>query len=267
MLAPHLARGAKAGVVAGLAFGAFVATVATPLVAFAEAHANAESGHSGHHVGAASEGVLASATTDLASVAGGVLWGVLLGTLAFGAAYYLLEPALPGAGATRSYAVGAAGFLTASGAPWLVLPPSPPGVESTLSTTTGLAVYGAMVVAGALACVGSVLAYRRARRPPSDRGRLAGALAGSLPLAALVAVGVAAPATTTSGPLPDALAAGFTAVVAFGQALLWLVLAATHAHLQTRADGASAGDDADRTGGDDDRTADATDTAGPVVAD
>jgi hypothetical protein len=260
MLAPHLARGAKAGVVAGLGFGAFVATVTNPLVAFAEANAHADGGEPGHHAGAASEGILAAATTDLVSVAGGVLWGVLLGTVAFGAAYYLLEPALPGVGATRSYALGAAGFLTVSGAPWLVLPPSPPGVEPTLSTTTGLAVYGAMLLAGALVCTGSVLAYRRARRAPSDRGRLAGALAGSLPLAALVAIGIAAPATTAGGPLPDALAAGFTAVVAFGQALLWVVLAATHAHLQTRADGASAGDD-------DDRTTDATDTAGPVVAD
>jgi hypothetical protein len=257
MLVPHLARGAKAGAVAGLGFGAFVATVTNPLVSFAEAHAHADGGQSGHHAGAASEGVLAAATTDLVSVGGGVLWGILLGTFAFGATYYLLEPALPGAGATRSYALGAAGFLTVSGAPWLVLPPSPPGVESTLSTTTGLAVYGAMVVAGALACAGSVLAYRRVRRGRRHRGRLAGALAGSLPLAALVAIGIVAPATTTGGPPPDALAAGFTAVVAFGQALLWFVLAATHAHLQTR------GADPE----DADRTTDATDTAGPVVAD
>lgn len=257
MLAPHLARGAKAGAVAGLAFGAFVATVATPLVAFAETHAHAD-GEPGHHAGATSEGVLAAATADLASVAGGVLWGVLLGTVAFGAAYYLLEPALPGTGATKSYAMGAAGFLTVSGAPWLVLPPSPPGVESTLSTTTGLALYGAMVVVGALACAGSVLAARRVRRARSDHGRLAGALAGSLPFVALLAVGLAAPATTAGSSLPDALAAGLTAVVAFGQVLTWTVLAATHAHLQARADRPDA-DPHDETA--------ATDVGTPTVAD
>lgn len=236
MLTDYLARGAKAGAAGGLAFGAFVATVADPLVGYAEAHAHGDGHEAGHHATGASEGLLAAASTDAISVGGGVLWGVLLGVLAFGAAYYLLEPALPGEGATRSYALGAAGFLTVSGAPWLVLPPSPPGVESTLSATTGLALYGVLVVAGGLASAGSVLAYRRAR---DARGRLAGALAGSLPLAALVAVGVAAPSTTAGGALPDALAAGLTAVVAFGQVLLWTVLAAAHAHLQARADDAS----------------------------
>jgi hypothetical protein len=254
MLAPYLARGAKAGAVGGLAFGAFVATVATPLVGFAESNAHDAGAEAGHHAGAATEGVLATATADVASVAGGVLWGVLLGTLAFGAAYYLLEPTLPGTGATKSYATAGAGFLTVSGAPWLVLPPSPPGVESTLSTTTGLALYGAMVVVGALACAGSVLASRRVRRARSDHQRLAGVLAGTVPVVALVAVGVAAPATTAGSSLPDPLAAGLTGVVAFGQALLWTVLAATHAHLQARADDA-------------DHSPDATDPGNAVVAD
>jgi len=251
MLAAHLARGAKAGAVGGLVFGAFVATVADPLVAFAEAHAGGGEHAAGHHASAASEGPLASVAADAASVAGGVLWGVLLGVLAFGAAYYLLEPALPGAGAGRSYVLGAAGFLTVSGAPWLILPPSPPGVESTLSTTTGLALYGALVVAGALASAGTVIAYRRAR---DARGRFAAAVAGSLPLLALVAVGVAAPSTTAATALPDALAAGLTAVVAFGQLLLWTVLAATHAQLQARDD-------------DQPRAVEDTDAGTPVAAD
>lgn len=44
MLAAHLKRGVKAGVVAGLAFAVLVALVASPLVAFAD-----EFGHGGDH--------------------------------------------------------------------------------------------------------------------------------------------------------------------------------------------------------------------------
>jgi len=136
--------------------------------------------------------------------------------------------------------LAAAGFVTVSGAPWLVLPPNPPGVEAALGTTTRLVIYAAMMVAGALACTLAVVAYRRGR---DAAGRPAGALAASAPLLALATVGVLAPVPTATagGALPDALAASVLGTVAFGQAVLWLVLAATHAHLHgTRADATGA---------------------------
>ncbi|NHN41675.1 CbtA family protein [Halorubellus sp. JP-L1] len=244
MLVAHLVRGAKAGVVAGLVFGLFVALVGTPLVGVAE-----ELGHGDHHAGGgAHEGdghehaasAVSAATTTAASVAGGVLWGLLLGVVAFGGAFYLLEPAIPGTGGARSYVLGAAGFVTVSGAPWLVLPPTPPGVEAALSVETRLGVYAATMLAGALACALAVVGYRRGRAAAS---RPVGALAASVPLLVLATVGVIAPVPTApaaaSAALPDGLAAGYVGAVAFGQLVLWLVLAATHAHLQPAPGGAT----------------------------
>lgn len=95
MLVDYLVRGAKAGVVAGLAFGLFVAVVANPLVGVAETfeHDGHTAGNGDHHDAA---GATSAVTTGAVSVAGGVLWGLLLGVVAFGAGFYLLEPALPG---------------------------------------------------------------------------------------------------------------------------------------------------------------------------
>ena len=116
MLFAHLRRGLVAGAAGGVVYGLFVASVVVSLVELAESF---EAG--GH------EAAVSATTTVVVSVGGGVLWGLFLGLLVFGAVYYFFEPAIPGEGATRSYLLGAAGFVTVSGAPWLVLPPLPPG--------------------------------------------------------------------------------------------------------------------------------------------
>lgn len=232
MLVAHLTRGVKAGVVAGLVFGLFVAAVANPLVAYAAGtDAAVEGGHdhaAGGH-GGEDHGTVPAAVTGLASVAAGALWAVLLGGLVFGAGYFLLEPALPGTGATRSYVLGGAGFLTVSGAPWLVLPPAPPGAEQSLPVGTRLALYAGMVLAGALACLLAGLVYDRLR----GRGRrVAVAATGAAPALALLAVPAAlAPTNAVEASLAPGLRAGLTGLAVFGQLLLWLALATAHARL------------------------------------
>lgn len=233
MLVEHLTRGVTAGVVAGLVLGLFVAVVANPLVAYADGPTALEGGHDhagtdtdgdgGHH------GTVPAAVTHLASVVAGVLWAVLLGGLVFGAGYFLLEPALPGTGATRSYVLGAAGFLTVSGAPWLVLPPVPPGAEQSLPVDTRLALYAGMILAGASVCLLAGLVYRRLR----GRGRrTVVAAAGALPpLALLAGPAVLAPTNAVEVSLAPDLRAGLAGVTVFGQLLLWLALAAAHARL------------------------------------
>jgi predicted cobalt transporter CbtA len=223
MATDYLRRGLLAGLAGGLVHGAYVAFVGNNLIAVAEGF---EQGH-GHGGAAVSE-----ATTTAVSIGAGVLWGVLFGILVFGVGYYLLEPLLPGGEGTRSYLLGAAGFVTASGAPWLVLPPVAPGVEQSLPTGTRTAWYVGMMALGALVCGGAVLAYRRL----ADRRR-AVALAGAAVPFALLAVPVAlAPANPLHGHVPAALATTFRAVVVAGQLLLWGALAASHAWLVGRAD-------------------------------
>jgi hypothetical protein len=108
--------------------------------------------------------------------------GDLLGGAVFGVAFYLLEPVVPGSGATKSYVLGAADFVTVSGVPWLVLPPAPPGVGGSLPTATRLALYGASMAAGGLtrllsggiydrirASSGRVIAIVAALGPPHSR--------------------------------------------------------------------------------------------------
>ncbi|MUV51689.1 CbtA family protein, partial [Haloarcula sp. CBA1122] len=120
MATDYLERGAVAGVAGGLVYGLFVATVGNSFTAGLETF---EHGH-GHGGGP----VVSGLTTAVASIGGGVLWGLLFGVAVFGMAYFFLEPAIPGSGATKRLALAGAGFLTVSGAPWLVLPPQPPGV-------------------------------------------------------------------------------------------------------------------------------------------
>ncbi|WP_160298106.1 CbtA family protein, partial [Halorubrum saccharovorum] len=103
--------------------------------------------------------------------------------VAFGLAFYVLEPIVPGSGAVRSYAFGAAGFLTASVAPWLAFPPAPPGVERALDPNAAALLYVGLVAAGALASVSGMYAYDRIRE---DRGRPLAAAGGRLPWALLV---------------------------------------------------------------------------------
>jgi hypothetical protein len=248
MLAAHLTRGVKAGLVAGLVFGLFVAVVANPLVGYADGaghavedgHGAGEAGHDhagGHtsEAGSHHDTVVSTAVTKAVSVASAGLWAVLLGGVFFGLVYYLFEPAIPGTGATKSYVLAGAGFVTVSGAPWLVLPPVTPGAEQSLAVATRLTLYGGMMAAGALSCLAAGYAYNRVGE---SRGRGPAVLVAVLPLALLAVPAVLAPTNTVQGGLSPALRAGLTGLTVFGQALLWLVLAATHARLQSGADAA-----------------------------
>ena len=229
MLRSYVERGVLAGTAGGLAFGLFVALVGNPLVGHVEKLARAS--EEGHH---AADGLLSATVTNLVSVGGGILWGLLLGAVVFGVVYYFLEPAIPGEGAARRYVLAGAGFLTVSGAPWLVLPPQPAGVESALATETRIIWYGGMVVAGAVVCLLAGYTYRRlirrgTRQPLAALGALA-------PLALLALPVAIAPTAATASGVPADVALAYRGVVVFGQAGLWFVLASAHAWLQRRSD-------------------------------
>lgn len=234
MTTDYLRHGLFAGLVGGLVHGAYVAFVGNNLIAVAEGF---EQGHG--HAGAA----VSSATAAAVSVGAGVAWGVLFGVLVFGMGYYLLEPVLPGGEGTRSYLLGAAGFVTASGAPWLVLPPVAPGMEQALPTGTRTAWYVGMMALGALACGGSAFASRRL----ADRGRSIGVAGAAAPLALLAIPVALAPANPVHSHPPAALVVTFRAVVVTGQVLLWGTLAASHAWLTRRADDPATAPDVDRS--------------------
>jgi len=227
MFRSYVERGLCAGAAGGLAFGLFVAVIGNPLVGHAEklGHAGEESGvHGG-------ESVVSDAVANLVSVGGGVLWGLFLGTVAFGAVYYFLEPAIPGTGATKRYVLAAAGFVTASGAPWLVLPPQPAGVEAALPTGTRILWYGGMVAAGAAVCLFAGYAYQRLTA--RGTGRPTAALAALAPFASLAVPVAVAPTTAAAGDTPAGMVAAYRGFVVFGQATLWFVLASAHAWLGT----------------------------------
>lgn len=230
MLTSYLVRGAKAGLVGGAVYGLFIALVGNGLVAFAETFEEAGSGHTHEAAGP----VVPEATTLAVSVLSGVLWGLLLGLVAFGFLYYFLEPMIPGARDTKSYVLGAAGFITVSGAPWLILPPQPPGIEQALGTDTRITWYAIAMVLGALACLLSMYIYNRL----SVQRTKAWAIVAAAETFALLAIPVvAAPANPVSGPIPEGLAVTFRWMVVFGTVLLWVVLASTHAWLVGRAEG------------------------------
>jgi predicted cobalt transporter CbtA len=236
MLAAYVLRGLKAGAVAGLAFGLFVVLVASPLVAVAEERA----GHHGEHAGDAAHehatahdhvdlgplSVSTGALSTLTNLLGGLGWGVLLG-VGFGVAFYLLEPAVPGAGDARVYLLGAAGLLTVSGAPWLAVPPQPPGIEGAPLDVRGLW-YGGALVAGAAACLASGALYDRLTGAGRDR-RVA-ALVAAVPLAALLVLPVVGPTAAAGEPL----VAAYRGVVLAGQVGLWLVLTTAFARFHRR---------------------------------
>ncbi|AJF25898.1 CbtA family protein [Haloarcula sp. KBTZ06] len=219
MATDYLERGAVAGVAGGLVYGLFVATVGNSFTAGLETF---EHGH-GHGGGP----VVSGLTTAVASIGGGVLWGLLFGVAVFGMAYFFLEPAIPGSGATKRLALAGAGFLTVSGAPWLVLPPQPPGVEQALGTETRLAWYAGLMALGALVAVLAGLAYQRTARHHTAI-RL-GAMA--LPLALLAVPVALAPANPVHGDVPAALVAAYRWTVVFGQLVLWATIAGVHAWL------------------------------------
>lgn len=221
MLRPHLRRGTIAGAVAGVFYGAFALLVGENMVALAEGLETGTHGTDG--------GTLAAGAT----VTGSVLWGVLLGVVVFGIAYYFLEPAIPGPQEVRSYVLGAAAFVTVSGAPWIILPPQPPGVEAALPTRTRMLWYGGMVLLGAVACGLSGVAFTRLR----TRGRVIALAAAACPLIVFAVPLALAPPNPTTTSAPPELVAAFRWMVAFGQASLWIVMASAHAALTSRATG------------------------------
>ncbi|SEL24720.1 CbtA family protein [Haloferax larsenii] len=285
MLAEYLTRGVKAGLVAGVVFGLFMAVVANPLVVYADemnhaaadvdggheheseaahahgdegdhahedgsghehedgSHGHEEAGHSHEAGGHTDEGeshadggdghhdtAVSMAVNKAVSVISGGLWAVLLGGAFFGIAFYFLEPAIPGAGAAKSYAMGLAGFVTVSGAPWLVLPPASPGAQQSLPVSTRIPLYAGMMVAGALTCLLAGYVYNRLR---ASNGRGVAIVGGILPFGLLAIPAVLAPTNTIQGALSPELRTGMTGLFVFGQVLVWLLLAATHAQLRS----------------------------------
>ena len=223
MLTNYVTRGLKAGAIGGIAFGLFMALVGNPLIGYAETFEEA-----GHHGGP----VVSDAAMTVVSIVGGALVGILFGAVVFGAAFYFLEPMIPGAAGTKSYLLGAAGFVTVSGAPWLVLPPQPPGVEQALAVDTRLTWYLGMMIVGALVC--GVVGYAYTRLRPRY-GRLVGGIGSVAALILLPIVAAVAPSNAVSGPIPGSLAYVFQATVAVGQVGLWFVLASAHAWSEDRA--------------------------------
>ncbi|ELY67170.1 CbtA family protein [Natrinema versiforme] len=241
MLVDYLERGVLAGAIAGIAYGAYMAVVANPLIGYMEtvaaggdhAHAGEHAHEAGEHAHAAGEHAhaVSEATTAAVSVGSGVLWGILLGGV-FALAFYFLEPALPGRGRVKTYVLAGAGFLTVSVAPWLVLPPTTPGAEQAFDPTLRIAIYAGLMAVGAVVAVLSVYAYRRV----SARSRPLGGVAAALPIVALVAVtAIAAPTIVESGSMPADLVTAFRGLTALSQAALWALVAGCFGWLQTRA--------------------------------
>ncbi|TKX81848.1 CbtA family protein [Halorubrum sp. SD626R] len=218
----RIRRGIAAGAVAGAAYGLFTWLVLSPAVGYLEHAASHEAGHGhgGHGHAQEAAHAVSEATTALVSAGGGVLWGVLLGA-AFGAAYYLFEPALPG-GEAKAYVLAGAGFLAVSVAPWTVLPPVVPGMEQLYGPGVRVPLYLGLIGVGALVAATSVLAYDRAS---AARGRRAGAVAAALPLVALALLSALAPPTLAGGEAPAELAVAFRWLVALSQAGLWALIA------------------------------------------
>lgn len=212
----RLKRGIAAGGAAGAAYGLFTWLVVSPFVGYME-HAAAHDGGNGHgHAYLVSE-----TTSGVVSTGGGVLWGVLLGA-AFGVAYYLFEPTLPG-GDLKAYVLAGVGFLIVSVVPWTVLPPAVPGMEQLYGPGVRVPLYVGLMGLGAAVAAASVLAYRRV---DDARGRAAGVLAAAVPLAGLALLSIGTPPMLVGGEAPPDLAAAFQWLVVFSQAGLWVVLAA-----------------------------------------
>lgn len=222
MITSYFVRGAKAGAVGGLVYGLFVALVGNSLVGFAETFEEA-------HAHEAGGPVVSEATTIAVSVLSGGLWGVFMGMVVFGLGYYFLEPMLPGKRDTKSYLLGAGGFITVSAAPWLILPPQPPGIEQALSTNTRIVWYAIMMIAGGVVWFLSMSAYNRYREQKARA-----VVAALLPFALLAIPVVASPANPVAGPIPEGFAVAFRWIVVFSIVLLWITLASTHAWLISR---------------------------------
>lgn len=228
MIADSFKRGIAAGGVAGIVYGLCLGLVGNPLIERIEHAAHDHAGHGPEH------GAVSELTTAVVGVGSGVLWGILLGA-AFGVAYYLFEPSLPGSGETRTYILAAAGFLTVSGVPWLALPPVAPGAEQALATDVRLVIYGATMALGATICALSIGLYGRMR---ADRGVFAAVGIAAMPFA-LCAIPVALVPADVFGS-SGGLTLAFRWLVVLGQVGLWAVLAGVYAKLERRADDGTA---------------------------
>jgi hypothetical protein len=225
----YLKRGVLAGGVAGGAYGLFLAVVANPLI---ESIHQLQHDHS--HAAGESTAIVAESTTNIVSVGGGLLWGIFLGGL-FALAFFLLEPAVPGSRAVKPYLLSGMGFLTVSVTPWLVLPPATPASEQLYSVDVRLAVYGGLVLVGAAISVAAVELYRRT----AARHQLLRIGAGLVPIVGtIILLPLLAPPTVSHPGLSTDLVVTFQAMVAVGQAGIWLLIAATFGWLQQR-DGAA----------------------------
>lgn len=226
MFATYLQRGVAAGIVAGVAYAAYMVLVGTPLTEYVHDAGHDHAGHAHEHAGHAHEQgghAVSELTTAVVSAGSGLLWAILLGGL-LAVALYLLEPAIPGPTPAKPYVLAAAGFLTVSGIPWLVLSPAAPGAEHVYGIDTRLGIYVALVVVGAITAATAVVAYNRGRR----RGLGVGLAAGAIPVVAVAAaLVVVAPTVTTHPDLPADLVAAYQGLAVLSQAGLWLLLAAT----------------------------------------
>ena len=211
-------RGVAAGGLAGVAYGLFTWLVTTPLIE----HVERLSGAHDHGPGEGAT-LVGETVTAAVSAGGGVLWGVLLGA-AFGVAYFLFEPALPGDDLS-AYVLAGAGFLTTSVAPWTVLPPVVPGTEHAYGPDVRVALYVGLMGVGALVAAASLLGYARVA---DRRGWVLGAVAGGVPLAALALLAVVAPPTVAAVEASADVAGAFRWLVAFSQASLWMLIAASY---------------------------------------
>lgn len=226
----YLKRGVGAGGVAGLAYGLFMAFVANPLTAYLE-----HSHHDHAHHAAESATAVAESTAAIASIGGGLLWAIFLGGV-FGIGLFVFEPAIPGTGAIRSYVLAGVGFVTISATPWLVLPPSAPGSERLYAVDTRLAIYGGLVVLGALVSATAISLYRRT----VSSHRLFGLATGVVPIVAMIIVVPALTPTVVTHPeVSTDLVAAYQAMVVAGQAGIWLLIAVTFSWLERR-DGSTA---------------------------
>lgn len=222
MLTTYVVRGIKAGSIAGFAFGAYIAFVMNPLIAYAETYEETSHG---------SGPVVSNFITTTISVLGGILTGILLGAVVFGLTYYFLEPALPGTYRVKSFVFAAAGFITVSVSPWLVLPPQPPGIEQSLPTETRIAWYIIMMVAGALACGIAGSTYHRLK--PRDN-RILTVTGLIIPFVLLLVIASFGPPNQTSGTLPPTLVEVYRSIVITGQIGFWTILATIHTWLVGR---------------------------------
>ncbi|WP_254764736.1 CbtA family protein [Natrinema marinum] len=234
MVVDYLERGVLAGSIAGLAYGAYMALVANPLIGYMEGVAEGGVGdHAHEHAHAAVDGgpVVTEATTAAVSVGGGVLWGILLGGV-FALAFYFLEPALPGRGKAKAYVLAGAGFFTVSVAPWLVLPPTTPGAEQAYTPTLRIAIYVGMMAVGAVVAAASIYGYDRV----SARSRPLGAVAAAVPIVALAALtALGAPTIVAAGAVPADLATAFRGLTVLSQGALWALVAGCFGWFQTQA--------------------------------